>query len=154
MPKQAPEKAAVPSVGPLPPWAEHDVTFEKLSDHQQHEVRQIVSPLYQRLVLQPHDPLERSCGVSVIHLIWSELLKQCELASLRLLKYRILRNPSRPTIFRTVRSPERQMPTLLAPHSDYASTHWNLQHSPTPPPQPCFPLDSIPLPPAVSEMHQ
>ena len=67
---------------PLPLWAERDVTFKKLSPAQQRDVRQIVCPLYQRFVLQPQDPLERSCGISVIHLIWSELLKQCSLASL------------------------------------------------------------------------
>ncbi len=67
---------------PLPLWAERDVTFKKLSPDQQHSIRQIVAPLYQQLVVQPHDPLERSSGISVIHLVWSELLKQCALAPL------------------------------------------------------------------------
>jgi hypothetical protein len=67
---------------PLPLWAERDVAFKKLSPDQQHSLRQIVGPLYQQFVVEPHDPLERSCGISVIHLIWSELLKQCALASL------------------------------------------------------------------------
>ena len=71
-----------PNDPPLPLWAERDVAFKKLSPDQQQTLRQIVCPLYQQFVLQPHDPLERSCGISVIHLIWSELLKQCALASL------------------------------------------------------------------------
>lgn len=82
MPQQAPTETAFPADQPLPPWAEADVTFRKLSTPQQRAIVHIVSPLYQHLVLQPQDPVERSCGVSVIHLIWSELLKQCELASL------------------------------------------------------------------------
>lgn len=82
MPKQSHTQTTAPDENPLPLWAERDVAFKKLSPTQQAELRQIVCPLYQRFVLDPHDPLERSCGVSIIHLIWSELLKQCELASL------------------------------------------------------------------------
>ena len=78
MPQQptTPETAA-----PLPPWLQNDFFFHNLPEPHQQAIRDIIQPLYDRLVLQPNEPLERATGTSLVYLLWTELLKQAEIAS-------------------------------------------------------------------------
>ena len=131
----------------LPLWAERDVTFKKLSPDQQRHVRQIVCPLYKQFVLDPQDPLERSCGVSVIHLIWSELLKQCSLASLSYTRENYSETPRGQQfdeLFRLLNA-KYQLSTLLIrlrQHPLKPSTPPDLAPSP-------FPIEAAILPPTA-----
>jgi hypothetical protein len=42
-------------------------------------IRELVQPAYERLVLAPDDPLERTLGVTLAHLLWLEVLQQFDL---------------------------------------------------------------------------
>ncbi len=65
----------------LPPWLQNDAFYQNLPEQHQQAIRSIIQPLYERFVLRPTDHLERSTGSSVIYLLWSELLKQAEIAN-------------------------------------------------------------------------
>ena len=47
------------------------------------EVRQavveVIQPIYERIVLAADDPLEKSLGVTIAHLLWLEVLQQFDL---------------------------------------------------------------------------
>jgi hypothetical protein len=65
----------------LPPWLRDDPFYQSLPEQHQQAIGSIIQPLYERFVLRPADHLERSTGSSVIYLLWSELLKQAEIAN-------------------------------------------------------------------------
>jgi len=44
-----------------------------------HAISCVVQPVYERLVVQSDDPLEKSLGVTVSHLLWLEILQQMDL---------------------------------------------------------------------------
>lgn len=56
------------------------VDFEKLPEELQAAIRGVIDPAYRRLVLGARDGLEKSVGVTVVHLLWLELLDQFDLA--------------------------------------------------------------------------
>ena len=65
----------------IPPWLQEDSFFQSLPEQHQQAIRSTIHPLYERFVLRPIDHVEASTGSSVIYLLWSELLKQAEIAS-------------------------------------------------------------------------
>ena len=65
----------------LPPWVHTDCFFKKLPKHHRQAILEVIQPLYERFVLHPADHVERSTGSSVIFLLWTELLKQAEIAT-------------------------------------------------------------------------
>ncbi len=65
----------------LPPWIQNDFFFKTLPEQHQKAIHSIILPLYERFVLQPTDHVERATGSSVIYLLWTELLKQAEIAA-------------------------------------------------------------------------
>ena len=70
-----------PATHTLPPWLRDDPFFQSLPEQHQQAIGSIIQPLYEQFVLRPTDHLERSTGSSVIYLLWSELLKQAEIAN-------------------------------------------------------------------------
>ncbi|NLS96770.1 MAG: hypothetical protein GXX96_31940 [Planctomycetaceae bacterium] len=120
MPKTTtPRQQNAPEPDPLlPPWLQNDYFFNHLPEQHQQAIRQIIRPLYQRFVLQPTDHLESATGSSVIFLLWTELIKQAEIAvgpyshsydgSIEQLSRRILMND----LF-LILGPKSQMSALL-----------------------------------------
>ena len=54
-----------------------------LSPVHQRAVVALLQPLYDQLVLQPHDPFEQLTGNSLVYLLWDELLRQCQIGSMQ-----------------------------------------------------------------------
>jgi hypothetical protein len=63
----------------LPPWVPNDRELELVPDAVRQAVNQVVQPVYERFVLDSSDPLEKSLGVTVTHLLWLEILQQADL---------------------------------------------------------------------------
>jgi len=56
------------------------VDFDALSEELKAAIAGIVNPAYRLLVLEARDGLEKSAGVTVVHLLWLEILDQLDLA--------------------------------------------------------------------------
>ena len=78
----APQDAALPARtgGPvgMPAWVPEDVDFDKMPEAVRQAVAEIIEPAYRQLVTEAADPLERSVGVTLVHLMWLEILEQYE----------------------------------------------------------------------------
>ncbi len=68
----APQDAGLParSGGPVgqPAWVPEDVDFDKVPEAVRQAVAEIIEPAYRQLVTEAEDPLERSVGVTMVHL--------------------------------------------------------------------------------------
>lgn len=62
-----------------PLWIPNDVDLELIPQEVRQAITQIVQPVYERFVLASDDPLEKSLGVTVTHLLWLEILQQADL---------------------------------------------------------------------------
>ena len=60
--------------GPL--WMPEGMELAFVPPEVRHAISRVVQPVYQRLVVESHDPLEKSLGVTVSHLLWLEILQQ------------------------------------------------------------------------------
>ena len=65
------------AAGPL--WVPDGVSLQLVPDEVRQAIVEVVQPVYQRLVLGADDPLEKSLGVTVAHLLWLEVLQQFDL---------------------------------------------------------------------------
>ncbi len=65
-----------PQSAPRPPWIPNDRDLDRIPDEVRLAVDQIVQPVYERFVVESSDPLEKSLGVTVTHLLWLEILQQ------------------------------------------------------------------------------
>jgi len=65
---------------PRPFFVPAGLQFDELPKELQAAVVAIINPAYRQLVLEASDGLERSGGVTVVHLLWLEVLDQLELA--------------------------------------------------------------------------
>lgn len=78
----APQDAGFPARrrGPdrPPAWIPEDVDFHNMPEAVRQAVADIVEPAYRRLVAEAEDPLERSVGITIVHLMWLEILEQHE----------------------------------------------------------------------------
>ena len=61
-----------------PAWIPEDVDFHNMPEAVRQAVADIVEPAYRRLVAEAEDPLERSVGITIVHLMWLEILEQHE----------------------------------------------------------------------------
>lgn len=61
-----------------PAWIPEDVDFHNMPAPVRQAVADIVEPAYRRLVAEAEDPLERSVGMTIVHLMWLEILEQHE----------------------------------------------------------------------------
>ncbi len=77
-----PEEAGLPArgCGPVgrPAWAPGDVDLFKVPEPVRQAVAEIIEPAYRQIVVEAEDPLERSIGLTLIHLMWLEVLDQHE----------------------------------------------------------------------------
>ena len=66
--------------GPVgqPAWVPEDVDFHKVPAAVRQAVAEIIEPAYRQLVTEAEDPVERSVGVTLVHLMWLEILEQHE----------------------------------------------------------------------------
>ncbi len=80
--------------GPVgqPAWVPEDVDFHKVPEAVRRAVAEVIEPAYRQLVTEAEDPLERSVGVTMVHLMWLEILEQHE-AKHEYLKTSILNLP-------------------------------------------------------------
>jgi len=78
----APQDARFPArrrdLDPPPAWIPEDVDFHNLPEAVRQAVADIIEPAYRRLVAEAEDPLERSVGITIVHLMWLEILEQHE----------------------------------------------------------------------------
>lgn len=65
--------------GPRPLWIPPGLKFDELSPALQIGVTDILNPVYSELVLEAEDPLEKSCALTFVHLLWLELIEQIDL---------------------------------------------------------------------------
>ena len=78
--KRKPRTRSKPSpTTPAPLWVPDDVDLELLPQEVRQAITQIVQPVYERFVIASDDPLEKSLGVTVTHLLWLEILQQSDL---------------------------------------------------------------------------
>jgi hypothetical protein len=66
---------------PRPFFIPGGVDFEKLPEELRAAIRGVIDPAYRRLVQGARDGLEKSLGVTAVHLLWLEVLDQFELAA-------------------------------------------------------------------------
>ena len=79
-PKKKPSaKTKSPPNPPAPLWIPNDVDLELVPDEIRQAITEIVQPVYERFVIAADDPLEKSLGVTVSHLLWLEILQQADL---------------------------------------------------------------------------
>ena len=55
------------------------VDLEVVPKEVREAVAELIQPVYERLVLEVDDPLEKSLGVTVAHLLWLEVLQQFDM---------------------------------------------------------------------------
>lgn len=70
----------VKSQSSRPYFVPKGVNFEVLPEEVQVAITAVVNPAYRELVLEAGDALQRSAGVTTVHLLWLEILDQVELA--------------------------------------------------------------------------
>ena len=80
----APDESAEPASSGTdalarPRWAPAGVDFHALPAEAQEAVVEILEPAYHQLVRDAADPLEKSTGLTVVHLMWLEILDQLDL---------------------------------------------------------------------------
>jgi hypothetical protein len=98
-PQSAPptEKEPVASPGPdVPYWIPNDDRWKKLPKQLRDTVLQILAPAYRRFVLEAPGELDRSIGLTLVHLTWLEICDQIKMADASADPYSIeaiLKNP-------------------------------------------------------------
>lgn len=78
MASAAPASDATPDI-PRPFFVPSGVNFDELPEELKVAILDIINPAYRRLVLKAEDGLEKSGGITVIHLLRLEILDQLEL---------------------------------------------------------------------------
>ena len=71
-------RECLPKEAGRPAWAPGDVDLFKVPEPVRRAVAEIVEPAYRKLVAEVEDPLERSVGLTLVHLMWLEVLDQHE----------------------------------------------------------------------------
>ena len=62
-----------------PHWLPAGVEYEQLPKNLRRAIRDVIEPTYQELVLEAKSGLARSTGLTIVHLLWLEVLDQLEL---------------------------------------------------------------------------
>lgn len=78
-PDQKPTAEPTSFSGSMPPWAPDQQQLERLPPEIRQALSQTMQPLYEQYVLHAPDPLEQSVGITLVHLLWMELLEQFDL---------------------------------------------------------------------------
>ena len=77
LPIKSPPKAPPPEDAPY--WIPRDSGWDMMSDATRQAVTQVLTPAYRQLVLEAGGELERSVGVTLVHLMWLEICTQMPL---------------------------------------------------------------------------
>lgn len=64
-----------------PYWIPAGVSYETLPEELKAAIVGLVNPAYRALVLKAEEGLQQSTGVTVVHLLWLEILDQIELGT-------------------------------------------------------------------------
>ena len=65
---------------PRPFFVPSDINFDDLSEELKAAIGGVIDPAYRQLVVEAGDELARSVGVTIVHLLWLEIIDQFELA--------------------------------------------------------------------------
>jgi hypothetical protein len=76
------KKPPIPRPAGAPYWLPDGPWWEQLSDGVRQAVRDILEPAYRRLVVEAQDELERSAGITLVHLMWLEICDQTRLGNI------------------------------------------------------------------------
>jgi hypothetical protein len=63
----------------LPLWAPCGIDLKIVPKEVQQAALELIQPLYNQFVLNSSDPLEKSLGVTITHLLWLEILEQFDM---------------------------------------------------------------------------
>jgi hypothetical protein len=74
------EKLAGRRRADVPYWVPDGTLWEQLPAGIRRAVSQVLAPAYRRFVLEAPGPLERSVGITMVHLMWLEVYDQLALA--------------------------------------------------------------------------
>jgi hypothetical protein len=77
--KKSTAKNAHPPEIPPPRWIPPGIEFNSFPHEMQIAIAQIVNPIYEQLVLQADDSLEKSTGMTIVYLLWMEIFNQYQL---------------------------------------------------------------------------
>jgi hypothetical protein len=77
-PKKTPASAPTPPPDPdqLPPWLPTGNRWNDLPEALRQAVPRVLIPAYRQFVLDAADQLQRSAGMTLVHLLWLELCNQ------------------------------------------------------------------------------
>jgi hypothetical protein len=78
--KGPPHKAAETRDPDMPHWLPNDDRWQTLPEEIRRAVPRILTPAYNKFVLEAPSELERSMGLTMVHLMWLELCGQVQLA--------------------------------------------------------------------------
>jgi hypothetical protein len=80
--REEPEYApALPGVGPgTPPWVPEGVGYDMIPEKVRAMIAEIIEPAYEQLVVRARDALEKTTGLTIVHLAWQEMVDQIDLA--------------------------------------------------------------------------
>jgi hypothetical protein len=76
----APGNAAAPPGPDAPHWIPTDYRWDRFPEEIRQAVQRVLNPAYRRFVLEAPGELERSMGLTLVHLMWLELCGQVQLA--------------------------------------------------------------------------
>ena len=62
-----------------PYWVPSGIAFDELPEELRTAIIAVVNPGYQQLVLAARDGLEKATGMTIVHLLWLEILDQIQL---------------------------------------------------------------------------
>ena len=74
------EEPVAPPVPDAPYWIPNDGRWKKLPQQVREAVPRILAPAYRRFVLEAPGEMERSIGLTLVHLTWLEICNQVKLA--------------------------------------------------------------------------
>ena len=63
-----------------PPWVPEDVGYDMLPEKVRAMIAEIIGPAYEQFVVRARDALEKTTGLTIVHLVWQEIVDQIDLA--------------------------------------------------------------------------
>jgi hypothetical protein len=78
--KRKPPAENLPAAENLPPWLPTGERWEALPQNLRQAVPRLLVPAYRQFVLDAPDELQRSVGLTLVHLFWLELCNQARLS--------------------------------------------------------------------------
>lgn len=76
------KKSGVARPAGAPYWLPRGPFWERLSEGVKRAVGEVLEPAYRRLVVEARDELERSAGITLVHLMWLEICDQAAMSDI------------------------------------------------------------------------